>query len=53
MTDRIDYVTRRAIVNAIINETEDHGDAIHANKHGKHKMKGTGRQTNERISASS
>lgn len=28
MTDRIDYVMRRAIFNAIINETKDHGDAI-------------------------
>lgn len=28
MTDRTDYETRRAIVNAIINETKDHGDAI-------------------------
>ena len=28
MTDRIDHETRRAIVNAIINETKDHGDAI-------------------------
>lgn len=28
MTDRTDYEMRRAIVNAIINETEDHGDAI-------------------------
>lgn len=28
MTDRINYETRRAIVNAIINETKDHGDAI-------------------------
>lgn len=25
MTDRINYETRRAIVNAIINETKDHG----------------------------
>lgn len=28
MTNRINYKTRRAIVNAIINETKDHGDAI-------------------------
>lgn len=28
MPDRTDYETRRAIVNAIINETKDHGDAI-------------------------
>lgn len=28
MTDRSNYKTRRAIVNAIINETKDHGDAI-------------------------
>lgn len=28
MTDRSNYETRRAIVNAIINETKDHGDAI-------------------------
>lgn len=28
MTDHTDYETRRAIVNAIINETKDHGDAI-------------------------
>lgn len=28
MTDHTNYETRRAIVNAIINETKDHGDAI-------------------------
>lgn len=28
MTNRTDYETRRAIVNAIIDETKDHGDAI-------------------------
>lgn len=28
MTNRINYKTRRAIVNAIINETKDRGDAI-------------------------
>ena len=28
MTNRINYKTRRAIVNAIITETKDHGDAI-------------------------
>lgn len=28
MTNRINYKTRRAIVNAIINETKDHVDAI-------------------------
>lgn len=28
MTNSTDYKTRRAIVNAIINETKDHGDAI-------------------------
>lgn len=28
MTNRINYKTRRAIVNAIINETKDHGGAI-------------------------
>lgn len=28
MTNRTDCETRRAIVNAIINETKDHGDAI-------------------------
>lgn len=27
MTDHTNYETRRAIVNAIINETKDHGDA--------------------------
>lgn len=30
MTNRINYKTRRAIVNAIINETKDHGDAFPA-----------------------